>query len=333
MTRIAFDGAGLGTGPPTGVARAFLTGLAAYAAASGHECVLLLPEGAVVDDLPGVRTVAAPRGALARQRHLPALLRSLRASVLHSAVASVPLRAPCATIATVHDLPWLQPGLGERSSRWRRVATWLALRAATAIVTPSTLTAADAVRCLGRRPPHLVVVPHGTALGPAPTAASTAARCGAFVQLGDDRPRKNRERLRAAHALARRQCAELPGLRLVGPPDAYVSEAAKHTLLQDCRALVHVSRFEGFGLPVLEGLAHGAPVLASDLPPHREIAGDDACFVAADDVEAIAGALVRLHTDAALRWRLAAAGHARAAQFTPAAVAAAWRQLHTELGA
>lgn len=329
---IAFDGVSLADGPPTGVARAFLTGLAAFAARGEHAAVLLLPPDAADPQLPGVRTVAAPRGRLRRQLALPRLLRALRADVLHSPVAAVPLRAPCPAIATVHDLPWRHPAAGERASAWRRFATARSLRAAAAVLAPSQFTAADARALLGDDAAARVrVVPHGTPLGPPPDAAALAARRGPFLALGDDRPRKQRHVLRAAHAHAAAQDATLPGLRFVGPPDDYVDEAAKSTLLRDCRALVHPSRFEGFGLPVLEGLAHGAPVVCSDLPPLREIAGDAAQFVPAGAAEALADALLAVHRDCALRLRLATAGHARAAAFSPERTAAAWAAVHAEV--
>ncbi len=328
---IAFDGACFADGPPTGVARAFCTGLTAYAARGAADCVLLVPAGANAPALAGVRVVAAPRGAWRRQLQLPGLLRALGADLLHSSVAAVPLRAACPTIATVHDLPWRHPQLHEPVSAWRRWATRRALRSATAVIAPSTLTRDDTAALLGAKAPRLRVVPHGTALGEAPTAATTAARRGPFLVLGDDRPRKNRARLRRAHALARAKANGLPDLQFAGPPDAYVDEAEKVRRLRSCRALVHVSRFEGFGLPVLEGLAHGAPVLCSALAPHHEIAGPHALFVDPDDDAAIAAALLRLHADEALRWQLAAAGHARAARFSPAAVAEAWANLHHEV--
>ena len=154
---------------------------------------------------------------------------------------------------------------------------------------------------------------------------------GHFLALGDDRPRKQRDVLRAAHARALAQAPGLPPLRFVGPPDDYVDEATKWELLRDCRALVHPSRFEGFGLPVLEGLAHGAPVVCSDLPPHREIAGDSAVYAPVGDVAAFADALLAVHRDAALRARLATTGHARAADFAPERTAAAWAQTHREV--
>lgn len=327
---IAFDGACLADGPITGVARAFLDGLAAYAARGEHECVLLLPAGAAPAPPPAVRTVEAPRGALRRQLALPRLLRSLGADVLHSAVAAVPLRARCPTIATVHDLPWLHPGLGERGSAWRRRVTRWSLRAAAAVLAPSAMTRDDAARVLGDAT-KVHLVPHGTPLGPAPDEAAVRARGDAFLVLGDDRPRKNRDRLRRAHARASALAADLPPLRFAGPPHDWVGEDEKRRLLAHCRALVHGSLFEGFGLPVLEGLAHGAPVLCSDLPPHREIAREHALFVDPRDERALADAFVRVHRDDELRWRLARGGHARAAELSPAAVAAHWARVHREV--
>ena len=327
---IAFDGVCLGDGPPTGVARAFLNGLQAYAESGEHAAVLLLPAGAADPRLPGVRVAAAPRGRLRRQLALPRLLQQLRADVLHSSVAAVPLRAAMPTIASAHDLPWRHAEAGEATTPWRRFATARSLRAAAAVLAPSTMTADD-VRALLGADARVRVVPHGCALGAEPTAATTAARRGPFLALGDDRPRKNRELLRRAHARAATQDATLPPLRFVGPPDDYVDEATKSALLRDCRALVHASRFEGFGLPALEGLAHGAPVVCSDLPPLREIAGDAAWFCGSGDEAAFAQALLAIHRDGALRWRLARDGHARAARFSPAAVATAWAALHREV--
>lgn len=329
--KIAFDGACCGDGPITGVARAFLNGLAAYAASFPGDAVLLLPIGAPAPALPGVDIVPAPRGALRRQLGLPRLLRQLRAEVLHSAVAAVPLRAPCPTIATAHDLPWLHPELGEASTPWRRFVVRRALAAASAVIAPSAFTAHDVRRLLGPRGPRLVLVPHGTTLGQAPDATTTQARSGPFVALGDDRPRKNRAIVQAAHAAARAKCPDLPPLRFVGPPHDYVEEAEKVRLLQTCRAVVQGSRFEGFGMPVLEALAHGAPVVCADIAPFREIAGDAALFADPRDPEAIAAALIRIHTDAPLRWRLAESGHQRAVLAQPTTVALAWRELHERL--
>ncbi|MCA8949578.1 MAG: glycosyltransferase [Planctomycetes bacterium] len=289
--RVAFDAICLADGPITGVARAFLTGLCDYGARWPDDVIVLAPPGGDRGALPAVRIVDAPRGALRRQLQLPRLLRELAVDVVHSSVAAVPLRAPCPTIATVHDLPWLHPESGERSTWWRRFATRRALRAATAVIAPSRFTLDAAVRILGERHrDKLHLVPHAT---PEPTApaGAPAARTGPFLVLGDDRPRKNRQRVRAAHALAAARNPGLPPLRFVGPPDDYVSEREKAELLSICRAVVACSLYEGFGLPVLEALAHGAPLICSDIPPHREIAGVDAALVDPRAVESIAAAL------------------------------------------
>ena len=326
MLTIVFDGAALGDGPLTGVGRAFWSGLQAYAANTPHTCVLLVPSGAQVEAPSGVRCVAAPRGAFWRQLALPRLLRSLRADLLHSCVAAVPLRAACPTIATAHDLPWLHPELGEPSSAWRRFATVRALRAATAVVAPSRFTATDVARAARRR--DVRVIRHGTPLA---ACSDANARHGPFLVLGDARPRKNLDRVRAAHAQARQLDPSLPDLQLVGPDHTWVDEAHKHTLLANCRALVHCALFEGFGLPVLEGLAHGAPVVCSDLPPLREIAGEHAQFVDPRSIDAIAAALLEVHQDLELRLRLAMPGWRRAQQYPPERVGLAWRQMHEQV--
>jgi hypothetical protein len=327
--RVLFDGACLGDLPVTGVGRAFLNGLDAYARAfardGGDDLVLLLPDAATAPDVAGATIVRGPRGALRRQWLLPRLVRRLGIDVLHSSVAAVPLAASCPTIATVHDLPWHHAEAGERGSAWRRFATRRSLRAAAAVLAPSTFTARDAAHERGRD--DVLVVPHGT---PLPALNDPAARAGPLLALGDDRPRKNRELVLRGHALARARDARVPDLRFVGPPDAWVDEAEKHRLLATCFAVVQGSRFEGFGLPVLEALAHGAPLACSDIPPFREIAGDDAEYFDPADENSIAAALLRLGEPA--RWlALARRGPARAAAFSPARVAASWRTLHEQL--
>jgi glycosyltransferase involved in cell wall biosynthesis len=324
--RIVFDGICLGDGPVTGVARSFLHGLVAYAAQFPGDLVLLLPDGARPPDLDGVRCAAAPRGALRRQLLLPRLLRALGADLLHSPVAAVPLRAPCPTIATVHDLPWLDPTSGERTPLRRRLATRASLRAASAVLAPSQHTLA-AARTLVADAARLHHVPHGL-----PPLAGTAAgpRDGPFLVLGDDRPRKNRARVAAAHVLAARADAELPPLRFVGPPRDYVDEAEKARLLRTCRAVVQCSLFEGFGMPVLEALQAGAPVVCSDIAPFRELAGDDAVFADPRRIPSIAAALSAVLTTGT-RARLAAAGPRRAAAFPASETARRWHELHTRL--
>jgi glycosyltransferase involved in cell wall biosynthesis len=78
---------------------------------------------------------------------------------------------------------------------------------------------------------------------------------------------------------------------------------------------VYPSLYEGFGLPVVEALASGTPVLTSDVSALPEVAGDAALLIDPADVESIADGLRRLSDDEALRKRLAEAGPPRAARF------------------
>jgi glycosyltransferase involved in cell wall biosynthesis len=102
----------------------------------------------------------------------------------------------------------------------------------------------------------------------------------------------------------------------------YVSDSQLAAIYRGAEAFVHVSLYEGFGLPVLEAMASGCPVIASDIPQHREVAADAALFVEPTDVEAIAGALEILTSDNQRIRDLQQLGLRRAAEFTWARCAA-----------
>jgi alpha-1,3-rhamnosyl/mannosyltransferase len=95
----------------------------------------------------------------------------------------------------------------------------------------------------------------------------------------------------------------------------FVPEDDLPRLLRGARLLVFPSLFEGFGLPVAEALASGCPVLASDIPPLREMAGEAARLVTPGDVTAWTEALGALWDDAGARARLTEAGRARATAY------------------
>ena len=108
---------------------------------------------------------------------------------------------------------------------------------------------------------------------------------------------------------------------LAGPVD----EITLQGLYAIADGLAYPSLYEGFGLPVLEAMAHGTPVLTSDRSSLPEVAGDAALLVDPVEVSAIAKGLVELVGDGELRERLAAAGPRRAAAFSwPATAAATW---------
>ncbi|MBK8975988.1 MAG: glycosyltransferase family 4 protein [Planctomycetes bacterium] len=335
---VAFDGAVIADGPPTGVTSAFLATLRAYAGRA-RRVLLLVPSRALGAARASVGSALADLlvpsddlTLLGRAVRLPRALRRLGVDVWHSPVAALPPRAHCPMVATVHDVPWLVPALRtEVGSRLRhRVALRIAASAAAALVTPSQRSADDIVRALGRAPRAPVhVVPHGLPLPSSP--APLADLRGPLVAFGDARPRKNLARLRAAHAQATGVCADLPPLRIVGPGLDWVDDDAKVALLRTATALVAPSLHEGFGLPVLEAFGHGVPVACSRTGALAELAGDAACTFDPESVDDLAGAIVRVATDIGLRERLRHRGRVRAAALTPDRTATAWLRLHHSL--
>ncbi|MEO7272796.1 MAG: glycosyltransferase, partial [Vicinamibacterales bacterium] len=95
----------------------------------------------------------------------------------------------------------------------------------------------------------------------------------------------------------------------------HVDDEALIDLYRACDAFAYVSLAEGFGLPVLEALACGVPVVTSDIPVLREVAGDAALYCDPHDVSAIGAAVWRVVTDTGLASRLRAAAVVRAATF------------------
>lgn len=107
------------------------------------------------------------------------------------------------------------------------------------------------------------------------------------------------------------------GVRMVG----YVSDQELRALYEHALALVFPSLYEGFGLPPVEAMTCGCPVVISEQPALREVCGDAALRCAASDVAALSHHLRALNDDAALRQRMSAAGRERARRFTWAATA------------
>ncbi|MFN2239207.1 MAG: glycosyltransferase family 4 protein [Thermoanaerobaculia bacterium] len=147
-----------------------------------------------------------------------------------------------------------------------------------------------------------------------------------FLWIGNDKPHKNLSGLIAAW---RKVAPSLPDCDLVlagAPPEAlraepqvriagFVPAAELPSLLAGAVALVLPSFLEGFGLPVAEAMAAGCPVIASAIPPLREVAGDAAVWCDPADPESIAAAMTSLAGDPALRGELIGKGRQRSDRF------------------
>lgn len=279
------------------------------------------------------------------QWHLPRLAHAAGCELVHSLSSTAPVRGPFRRITTIHDLNYkLVPdthfgvrGLG------MRVLVPAAARRSHRIIADSASTADDLVRHLGVDRAKIDVVPLGVT--PQPDVTPTPeAELRARLELGDrpvlltfsaKRPHKNLMRLVEAHA---RLPSPRPALVLPGYPTPYeralrervrqlgteaevrflgwVSDEDREGLYALAEVFAFPSLYEGFGLPPLEAMARGVPVVTSDRGSLAEVAGDAAAIVDPESVEQIAGAIERLLRDEAERERLRAAGRERAARFT-----------------
>jgi glycosyltransferase involved in cell wall biosynthesis len=248
------------------------------------------------------------------------------------------------TVVTVHDLAFLRyPESHSPESRAYYAALGRSVRQATRVICISEATKRDLlaatdigeekVRVVHEAPDPRFAASAGT--GHPPPDASAAGR-PYFVCVGTIQPRKNLSLV--FQALARLAPADRPELRVVGAPGWGGAEIAtlpaRLGIAGDVRflgrrstaevvalyggalALIYPSLLEGFGLPVLEAMAAGAPVVASDRSSIPEVAGDAALLFDAQDATALATLLDRVASSPRLREDLRARGRVRATHFT-----------------
>ena len=257
---------------------------------------------------------------------------SARLDVLHCTTFRAPLRPRAPLVVTVHDLALLRHP--DAFPRWHRATGTRALRAgvavADAVVCVSEFTRDELVELLRLPAERLRIVPNG--VDPVFTPAGERAEGDYVLAVGTLEPRKN---LEGAVEAARLAGVELRVAGAVGwggvAVDGWVGEPSDGELamlMRGARCLVYPSLYEGFGLPVLEAMACGTPVVTSRGGATEEVAGGAAVLVDPRDPAAIAAGI-----EAAARRReeLVAAGRARAAPFTWESsadlVEALWREL------
>jgi len=306
--------------------------------------------------VPGPATIAHRSARLAwEQTGLALVAQQIGADVIHSPHYTMPLRAGCPVVVTVHDATFFtEPEMHTPvKGTFFRSATRTALRRAARCIVPSKATRDEVVRVLDADPTKLDVAYHGvdTKVFHSPSDADKLhvhQRLGIGEQpyvafLGMLEPRKNVPNLVRAWVAAVQGRPEPPALVLAGGTgwDDEV-DAAVATVPAGLRILrpgylrfsdlpgylggslivAYPSHGEGFGLPVLEAMACGAAVLTTPRLSLPEVGGDAVAYTE-PDVDSISGNLANLIDDAPRRAELGRRGLARAAEFTWAASAEA----------
>lgn len=266
---------------------------------------------------------------------------------------TLPIPSPPNSVVTVHDLGYL--AFPETHTFARRLELHLTTRwsahTARQVIAISQATRADLIRHYQVDTAKIHVIHHGVGrqfqpIHDASTLAAARERYGLthaqatpyLLYIGTVQPRKNLLRLIDAFALTLQRIEQplllvLAGKRgwrtaaieqraaTLGIADhvrftGYVDDHDLPALLSGALAFVFPSLYEGFGMPVLEAMACGTPVLTSTTSSLPEVAGDAALLVAPHDSTALARALQELISNDALRAKLRERGLARAAQFT-----------------
>jgi glycosyltransferase involved in cell wall biosynthesis len=297
-------------------------------------------------DLYPVRAAGLGRPARIGWSYLGAgrAARSVGADLLHGIHYELPRRAGMPTVVTVHDLTLVTHPQWHEASKVRFFG-WAMRRsvaAASRVLCVSATTARDLTEHLGVDPARVDVTPLGTDLRPASEQAVAAVRRRLGVDepyvlgLGTLEPRKNLPALVHAFASLAQQLPHrlvLAGtagwgagevaeaVRSSGVADrillaGYVPEADKAALFTGADVFAYPSSYEGFGLPVLEAMACGTPVVTTTGGSLPEVAGDAALLVEPGDAETLAVAIGKLAGDPGERVALVQRGLVRAAGFT-----------------
>jgi len=246
------------------------------------------PEGSPANLKQG----GGPRNAVERRWWLWGIdreLSRLHADLVHGPDFAVPYLPRRPSVLTLHDLsPWMDEQWHHAADRVRRrTPLLLELGIATMLITPSEVVRKQAIERFRLRPDRIVAIPEAAASRFRPEKETDHEAY--FLFVGTLEPRKNLPALLDAWRHVRRRhsidlviagrrrpdfapLAEEPGLRLLGE----VPDAALPALYSGALAFVYPSIYEGFGLPVLEAMQCGAPVIVS--PAVSELAGDAAIY-------------------------------------------------------
>jgi glycosyltransferase involved in cell wall biosynthesis len=352
--RLGVDGRELRPGVRTGIRR-YLAEVLRAASRAGWTCVVYGDGGSASDHgLPGVshRSLRAPTTQWWDQVALPTALAQDRVAVFLSPYYKGPLAAPCPVVITVHDLFFIgypgrrRPLYDLAAGALARLYAWRA----SAIVSDSEYSRRAVVARLGVSPSKVTVIPVtlGPEFRPAPEADTVKLRYGIasayILYVGNFMPHKNLPRLlrayaalpgalRSRHVLvlagsdrARRPALEALAARLgVGDRVVFpglIADEDLPALYTGASVFALPSLEEGFGLPALEAMACGTPVVASKGGALPEVVADAGLLVDAVSEAAITDAMARVLSDPRLVADLRRRGLARAPLFSSERTAA-----------
>ncbi|HEX8845320.1 MAG TPA: glycosyltransferase family 1 protein [Pyrinomonadaceae bacterium] len=315
------------------------------------------------DNLRAVHTTVGPLRRRWFAVGLPLYARQSAFDLFHGTNYEVPLWSAGRTILTIHDLSLLlHPETHEeRLVRRGRRRLPIMARSATRIITPSESVRREVSEVLRIKPSKIVAIPEAPreVFRPVPVAETVELRRRLKVEdefilfVGTIEPRKNLPTLIRAFEEISRSTARRPQLVIAGREGwltgelfsqvkksgledrlrftGYLTDQELCALYSSCSAFVYPSLYEGFGLPPLEAMACGAPVITSRIPSITETVGTEAArLVPPTDIYELARSIVELLSDESARQRLSSAGQRRAAEFSWEKTARATLEVYKE---
>lgn len=277
--------------------------------------------------LDGMRSVASDLWWTSRE--LPRLARQARAELIHHPAPSrIPQDLGIPQVVTLHDLAFERHphDFDRRFRAYARLTQRHAAHTARVVVAVSRTTAQDARELWGVADDRIVVAHHGPGQL-LRTTGGKASRGRYFLYVGSEEPRKDITLLLNAYSRYRLAADGRPAdLLLAGSALGVAAPGVRREtrpvsarlgeLYSGALALVHPSRYEGFGMTVLEAMSLRVPVVAARSPAVAEVAGDGALLVDPGDPVSLGAALVRVASEPALRARLSARGRERSSGFS-----------------
>ncbi|CAN5368057.1 glycosyltransferase family 1 protein [soil metagenome] len=340
MIRIGFDGRAL-VSPAAGIRRYTRELFGAMAGLDGVQVVAVgMPEGgtvpAGVECAPGAGALPTNVGWMLTG--LPRAAGRARLDVFHAPSYTAPLRGPRPLVLTIHDVSYARhpEWYPYRRDPLRRLFYRWSARTADLVLTDSQFSKREIVAAYGLAPDRIEVAPLAAAPLFLPGPRTPPALF--VLHVGDIHPRRNLSVVVRAIPRLRERRRDLRDLRLVlagvnrgpageiqglaaGAGPALIEMRGRTTddellvLYRTAIALVYPTRYEGFGLPLLEAMACGTPVIASHAASIPEVTGDAALLLAPDDEAGWAEAIEAV-TDAGTAARMREAGLLRASLFT-----------------